>query len=49
MNFNFNMYGIKDFRFIQGGGLDIAILSDRGISKAIYNNFNLFFGVTQLL
>ena len=28
---------------------DIAILSDRGISKAIYNNFNLFFGVTQLL
>ena len=28
---------------------DIAILSDRGTSKAIYNNFNLFFGVTQLL
>jgi len=28
---------------------DIAILSDRGTCKAIYNNFNLFFGVTQLL
>jgi hypothetical protein len=28
---------------------DIAILSQRGTSKAIYNNFNLFFGVTQLL
>ena len=28
---------------------DIAILSQRGNSKVIYNNFNLFFGVTQLL
>jgi hypothetical protein len=28
---------------------DIAILSERGTCKAIYNNFNLFFGVTQLL
>jgi len=28
---------------------DIAILSQRGYTKAIYNNFNLFFGVTQLL
>jgi hypothetical protein len=28
---------------------DIAILSQRGTSKVIYNNFNLFFGVTQLL
>ncbi len=28
---------------------DIAILSQRGNSEAIYNNFNLFFGVTQLL
>jgi hypothetical protein len=28
---------------------DIAILRDRGTRKAIYNNFNLFFGVTQLL
>jgi hypothetical protein len=27
---------------------DVAILSDRGTCKAIYNNFNLFFGVTQL-
>jgi hypothetical protein len=23
MNFNFNMYGIKDFQFINGGGPDI--------------------------
>ena len=28
---------------------DIAILSERGTSRVIYNNFNLFFGVTQLL
>jgi hypothetical protein len=28
---------------------DIAILSQRGTCEAIYNNFNLFFGVTQLL
>jgi len=28
---------------------DIAILSNRGTCKALYNNFNLFFGVTQLL
>jgi hypothetical protein len=28
---------------------DIAILSERGTCEAIYNNFNLFFGVTQLL
>ena len=28
---------------------DLAILSRRGTCKAIYNNFNLFFGVTQLL
>ena len=28
---------------------DIAIISQRGYTKAIYNNFNLFFGVTQLL
>jgi hypothetical protein len=28
---------------------DIAILSDRGTSKAIYNNFNIFFGVMASL
>ena len=28
---------------------DVAILSDRTVCKAIYNNFNLFFGVTQTL
>ena len=28
---------------------DIAILSQRGTCNAIYNNFNLFFGVTQQL
>lgn len=28
---------------------DISILSQRGTSDAIYNNFNLFFGVTQQL
>ena len=28
---------------------DIALFGTRGTSKAIYNNFNLFFGVTQLL
>ena len=28
---------------------DIAIYSERGTSKVIYNNFNIFFGVTQLL
>jgi hypothetical protein len=28
---------------------DIALLSKRGTCTAIYNNFNIFFGVTQLL
>ena len=28
---------------------DIVIGSSRGTSQAIYNNFNLFFGVTQML
>jgi hypothetical protein len=28
---------------------DIVLFGKRGTSKAIYNNFNLFFGVTQLL
>ncbi|MDX1372775.1 MAG: hypothetical protein R3321_09915, partial [Nitrososphaeraceae archaeon] len=28
---------------------DLTLLGNRGNSKAIYNNFNLFFGVTQLL
>jgi hypothetical protein len=28
---------------------DIVLFGTRGSSKAIYNNFNLFFGVTQLL
>lgn len=28
---------------------DIAILSNRGTSNAIYNNFNLFFGITHML
>jgi hypothetical protein len=28
---------------------DIVLFGTRGTSKAIYNNFNLFFGVTQLL
>ncbi len=38
------------FNFPTGavGTGDIAILSERGTSEAIYNNFNLFFGVTQL-
>jgi hypothetical protein len=25
------------------------VINDRGTCKAIYNNFNLFFGVTHLL
>ena len=28
---------------------DIVLFDKRGSCKAIYNNFNLFFGVTQLL
>ncbi len=28
---------------------DIVLLSQRGTCNAIYNNFNLFFGVTQQL
>ena len=28
---------------------DIVLFGTRGTSKAIYNNFNLFFGVTQIL
>ena len=38
------------FNFPTGsvGSEDVAILSQRGTSEAIYNNFNLFFGVTQL-
>jgi hypothetical protein len=28
---------------------DVAIYSERGTSKVLYNNFNIFFGVTQLL
>jgi hypothetical protein len=39
------------FNFPTGsvGPDDIALFGTRGTSKAIYNNFNLFFGVTQLL
>ncbi len=38
------------FNFPSGvvGPEDIAIVSNRGTSDALYNNFNLFFGVTQL-
>jgi hypothetical protein len=28
---------------------DIVLFDKRGACEAIYNNFNLFFGVTQLL
>ena len=28
---------------------DVVLFDKRGTSEAIYNNFNLFFGVTQLL
>lgn len=38
------------FNFPSGavGPSDIVLFNQRGVSEAIYNNFNLFFGVTQL-